>query len=354
MYQLAERQRVYRLKGKHKRPAPSPKSWFYPAMLHDGPGHEFAIILPTRGCSHYYSDNLGCYMCGYNNDSLGEDVDPNTLVSQFEALLQSRKEDFEKVDKIVLKIFNSGSFLDTGEIPGKAFDKICAIIKNLDNVVEIAVESRPEFITNESAFALKNAFREDQFVEVGVGLESWDDHVRQECINKDFTLEEFISAHEILSRHDVGTKVYVFLKPLFLSEKEACLDAQMTIDEVVRLAPSTISINPAAIHAGTLMEYFFDKHRYSPPKLWSVQLVVNHALRAINRSKNTLVICDPVAAGKPRGAHNCKERECNQKSLELIRNSIRENTPLEGLDPFDIDPERDCTCFLDWVDEMGF
>jgi hypothetical protein len=340
-------------RGEQKRqpnPARAVTSWFGAAMLHGQAGNEFVVILRTKGCCHYYPPGDGCTMCGYNNDSLGYAIDAETILEQFTTEAQKHQDDFAGTGPVVLKIFNSGSFFDDDEIPAAARDKIMEFAASTPAIREIAVESRPEFVTEEKIPPFKAALRDDQRAEVGIGLETWDDTIREDFINKGFTRDQFLSAHEVLRTAGVGTKVYLLLKPPFLSEKAAMDDAVASIGHLYDLGVSTISINPVAIHAGTLVEYLWDKRLYRPPYLWSVMHVLQEAFTMPNRDSNTLIICDPVAGGKLRGAHNCKDPDCNKHALDLIHEAIEAQASVPGLV---VDGAPPFPCYLEWLDYLG-
>ena len=327
-------------------------SWFAPAMLHGTRGHELVIILATRGCQHYFSDELGCTMCGYNNDSTGELETAESIETQLEIALQKHENDMASSNDVVVKIFNSGSFFDETEIPAVSQEVIIKRVSSFSRVKEIAVESRPEFITLDAVHRLKGNASQDQRIEVGIGLESWNDEVRLDLVNKGFTREQFLQAHELLKDNGIGTKAYVLLKPLFLDELQSYEDARETINQLQGLGVSTISINPVAIHAHTLAEEFWERGSYRPPWLWTIAMLVHETFTMPSRNKDVLVLCDPVAGGKPRGPHNCKDATCNQHVLDLIKNAIEIQDTLEELNPLASNGTTGCSCFLEWIDQM--
>jgi radical SAM enzyme (TIGR01210 family) len=78
---------------------------------------------------------------------------------------------------------------------------------------------------------------------------------------------------------------------------------------------STISLNPVNVQRNTLVEDLWEKGKFRPPWLWSVVEVLRHGHK-IAEGKISIV-CDPVAAGKSRGAHNCGK--CDASVLDAIR-----------------------------------
>ncbi|MEX2680114.1 MAG: archaeosine biosynthesis radical SAM protein RaSEA [Candidatus Sigynarchaeota archaeon] len=333
-------------------PAEMVHSWFAPAMLHGKRGHELVVILLTRGCRHYYSNELGCTMCGYNNDSAGEPVPPEAVLAQIESVLVKHDAELQMTSDVVVKIFNSGSFFDELEIPAVIQEKILKRVALMPQVKEIAVESRPEFVDEASARRFKSCLRADQAGEVGMGLETWNDDVRAKFINKGFTREQFLSAHGTLQAAGIGTKVYLLLKPPFLGERAAFDDVVSSIEHLMVLGVSTISINPVAVHAHTVVERLWERGVYRPPWLRTVRLVLQRAFTSRVRDERVLLICDPVAGGKPRGAHDCNDPTCNQRSSETIRAAIEAQDTVPGLDPLQIDGSDTCGCTMQWLDEM--
>lgn len=330
-----------------------PVSWLAPAMLHAGPGHELVIILKTRGCAHHYSEDGGCTMCGYNNESTGRELDEAAILQQFDGAMDKHREGLTGNTPVVLKIFNSGSFFDDGEIPAGARVGIANRIAGHPAITELAIESRPEFITRERVAAFKEALPRTIAAETGIGLESWDDAIRMDLLHKGFDRDAFLLARDVLGASGMGTKVYIFVKPPFLSEAGALEDAWRTCREAIGLGVSTVSINPATIHAGTLLERLWNDHLYRPPWLYTIRVLLDRMFGLGARSPGTQVLCDPVAGGKPRGPRNCQDKLCNARSLAIIKQAVDTGRTFPSLDPRN-DPGAECSCMLDWLDEMDW
>nr|MDO8118653.1 hypothetical protein [Candidatus Sigynarchaeota archaeon] len=65
-----------------------------------------------------------------------------------------------------------------------------------------------------------------------------------------------------------------------------------------------------------------------------------------------LIMCDPVAPGKVRGPHNCKDKACNDSATDLIRAAVASQQSIDGLDPVAGVVEARCPCWLEWMDEL--
>ncbi len=271
------------------------------------------VILRSKGCRW-----KRCLMCGYKKDT-SEDVTLEDLKRQFEFSLKKLG------DARVVKIFTSGSFLDSNEIPPEFRRFVYEKLKG--RIDKLIVESRPEFVSDETA---KELSEQDFIVEVGIGLETADDFVREVCINKGFRFEDFERAAELLKSYGIRVKAYLLLKPPFLSEGEAIRDVLNSIKAVRGLA-DVVSINPTNVQSGTYLERLWLRGLYRPPWLWSAVEVLKKA--------EMEAICDPVAYGKSRGPHNCGR--CDREVAKAIKefSLTQDESAFEGLN---------CGCMRIW------
>ncbi|MCX8172110.1 MAG: archaeosine biosynthesis radical SAM protein RaSEA [Archaeoglobaceae archaeon] len=246
-------------------------------------------IITTRGCSW-----KKCYMCSYWSESriLGKEM----LKQQIDRI-------FEKLGDVkILKVFTSGSFLDEKEIPLEIREYFLDKFRD-SGVKKLIIESRPEFVQEENLVDFRGIE-----LEVGIGLESANDFIREHCINKGFKFSDFVRASKILKREGFRVKCYLLLKPPFLSEREAIGDLLSSAEKVSTLV-DLISLNMMNIQKDTFVEILWERNLYRPPWLWSAVEVL--------KKISTEVICDPVAGGKIRGAHNCGR--CDREIVNAIR-----------------------------------
>ena len=127
----------------------------------------------------------------------------------------------------------------------------------MNNTAEkISVESRPEYITEKNIRTIQEKIPLKGF-EVGIGLETSNDPVRENAINKGFTFQEYKKAATLLRKHKVGVKTYVLLKPPFLTEKQSLQDCVKTAKDT---APFTdlLSLNPTNVQHHTVVEYLWE------------------------------------------------------------------------------------------------
>lgn len=288
----------------------------------------YVIILRTRGCSWALSS--GCTMCGYFNDSMFSEVTEEDFLAQFEAALQGYKQ-----EKIV-KLFTSGSFLDPSEVPQTIQQKILGSLAQ--QAEKISVESRPEYITEKHLTDIHKTVVPKTF-EIGIGLETTNDLVRQKAINKGFTFQQYIKAAGLLRKHQMKVKTYVLMKPPFLTEKESLDDCIRTAKETKKYTDS-ISLNPTNVQHHTVVEYLWKRDQYRPPWLWSI-------VEFLQQSKSltdAFVKCDLVGGGSKRGPHNCGV--CDQKVLR----AIEEFSLTQKKDVFQ---DLSCNCKEKWHDQLA-
>lgn len=303
------------------------RCWSEKDVLHGKVVDAYVIILRTRGCSWALSS--GCTMCGYFNDSMFSEVTEKDFLAQFHNALQGYKQ-----EKIV-KLFTSGSFLDPIEIPQTVQHTILGSLAQ--HAEKISVESRPEYITETRLTDIRKTVSSKEF-EIGIGLETSNDLVRQKAINKGFPFTQYTKAAKLLRKHQMKVKTYVLMKPPFLTEKEALDDCIRTAKETKKYTDS-ISLNPTNIQHHTVVEYLWKRDQYRPAWLWSIV----EFLKQSKRLTDAFVKCDLVGGGSMRGPHNCGV--CDQKVLRAI-------------EQFSLTQEKDvfqditCSCEEKWADQL--
>lgn len=313
-------------------------SWSGEDLLYSGIGNAIYIILPTPGCAWALSKSGGCTMCSYIADSPLKKVPSAELVDMF-------KKEIGRSDlkpKTVVKIFVSGSFLNPEEIPADARDEILTILNEIEDVEEVVVESRPEYVKRE---VLEECCRQipDKIFEISMGLESGSDEIKKNRINKGFLNKEFEKAvqviRELKSEYKITSKAYLFVKPILTSEKEAIEDAIKSAHYAEDVGVDRISFCPATIHKGTLMEVLWRRGSYQPPWMWSI-------LEIIKKTRESLkipIIMDTSGFGSRRGPYNCKK--CNKKLKSLIIHSNLDQS---------IPEEFECQCKSKWEADVNY
>ncbi len=246
-----------------------------PVRVAGQPSTRLIVILRASGCAWARTSGGGCTNCGfYKASTQGEPVADEDLVAQFEAAVGApgALDGVGEVD-----VFNSGSFFADQEITPAVRAHVFGRLGRT-RVRRVLVESRPEFVGREKLAAARELLP-SQELEVGIGLESASDHVRDHLVHKGFGRAEFEQAVEALGVAGVRLLSYVLLKPLGLSEREAIEDAVASARYVFEVARRSgvlarVALEPVFVAPGTELEKAFLAERYTPPGLWSVVEVV--------------------------------------------------------------------------------
>ena len=296
--------------------------WIKEDRLLNGIGKEFTIILRTRGCRWALSEQGGCSMCGYIRDSYIENLKPQYIKDQFLKAWNAKIEEIEKDDfNFIIKIFNSGSFFDDEEIPEDTRDFIYEKISQVDKIKEIVVESRVEFL-NEIKLKKMKEMLGDKHIEIAIGLETSNDHIRINYLNKGLRYDDFLSAVKLIRRNQIGIRVYLLFKPPFLNEISAIDDCIASIKKMIELKVNTISINPVNIQKGTLVEYLWKKELYRPPWFYSLIKCLKSAITSQELLNSTRIVSDPSGAGTIRGIHNCRDKLGNERMKTVLQDFV--------------------------------
>lgn len=313
-------------------------TWTSEDLLYSGKGNAVFIIIPTPGCAHALSESGGCTMCSYIADSPLEEVSSDESVEIFKNLMERHEIEL----KTAVKIFVSGSFLNEEELPKEARNEILKILNNEENVEEVVVESRPEYVTEE-VMRECCSFLPDKIFEVSMGLESSSDYIKKYRINKGFSNEDFKKAVDVIKKmkndYKVTSKAYLFVKPILTSEKEAIEDAVASAQYAEKVGVDRITFCPATIHKGTLMELLWRRGAYQPPWIWSVLEII----KRVRSSAEIPVTMDTSGFGTRRGPFNCKK--CNKKFKNIIIESNLNQT---------IPEEFECDCRSRWAANVEF
>lgn len=230
------------------------------------------IYLRSSGCQWMLDDeNGGCAMCGHlAGTTRGRKITVNEYKSQFDKIISQF--DFSKIPMVC--VYNAGSFFNDNEVSSEAREYIYKTLNAIGGVKHIIFESRPEYIDSEKLEMLKK-YIPDKRVEVGIGLESSNEYIRQMCLNKGFKMDEFLKAISLLKKYQVFSLNYVLQKPPFLSEREAIEDSINSIKWAFNNGIDVVSLEPVSVQKNTLIHLLYKIGKYRPPWIWSVLSVID-------------------------------------------------------------------------------
>ena len=278
------------------------KAWYEDEVLKGKRVKARVLILDTKGC-YWALKNGGCTMCGYVHNPHKPEKTPS---EQFEENVVDGTR--------YVKVFNSGSFFDDSEISKDERKRIFSIARD-KGVEKLLIETRPEFITPRVSDEISTT-SSDMDVTVAIGLESASDFVRINMINKGFLFSHYTRAVKMLKEAGARVKTYLLLKPPFMSEKEAYLDALSSIEATLSLSDE-ISINPVNIQSGTLVNDLFRRGYYRPPWIWTLlKVMIDGIDMAKEMDLNVRIMTSTSGGGTRRGVHNCGR--CDKNAMRML------------------------------------
>jgi len=287
------------------------------------------FIFRAPGCAYARRPEGGCTNCGFTSMTFQSDSwSPADLIAQADSVFGAPAA-FEGIGEVDL--YNSGSFYADAEMPPEVRSHLLGMLGRA-GIPRILVESRPEFITAER-IAESRRLLPNSFLEVGIGLESSDEVIREQFIRKGFGLPECERAVKVLAAGGAGLLVNVLLKPLGVADDTAAVaDAVNTGKYIFRLAkrlalPVRVALQPVFVAPGTPLEREFFEGRYLPPSLWAV---VETVIR-MSRSGEVVVGLSDEGLGPKRTPAGCGA--CDLRIRDALREFNRTGStgPLQSL-----------------------
>ena len=236
------------------------------------------IVLRANGCEHYKQDG-GCSMCShFNGTDRSAEITTDEYKKQWENVIKGTfvegNTKFDLNNYPVVCVYNLGSLLNKNEISGEAVRYIFNSLNKFEGVKKVIIESRAEYITDDT---IKNIFDvyNKGLVEVGIGVESTNEVVREVCHHKGIAdLSIIENSVKILHKYNFKALAYINFKPIFLTEQEAIDDAIQTAIDCFKMGFDAISIEPTSLQNYSLANYLYQLGQYRVPWLWSIRDVV--------------------------------------------------------------------------------
>ena len=169
-----------------------------------------------------------------------------------------------------IKLYNSGNFFDPQAIPPEEYATIATIVSGFERVV---VECHPALL-GERCLQFRDLL--SARLEVAIGLET----VHPETLsrlNKRITVESFCKAAAFLKSNDIALRVFLLVRPPFLSEEEGVFWAQRSLDMAFEAGASVCCLIPTRGGNG-VMELLAASGDYAPPRLESLEAAQEYGL----------------------------------------------------------------------------
>ena len=258
-------------------------------------------IIRSGGCSWNR-----CLMCQYRHERF-HNLSVDELIFSMKEQLNFLAASIRENNPSLVKIYTSGSFFDDKEVPPEVRDVVAELCKGR----LLTVECRADYVD----YNIISAYRESLKDETGsggliiaMGLETSSDLIREKCIDKGLTFEQYVSAALSIRKAGGLVKTYLLHKPAYVTEREAYEDMISSVRDILPYT-DLISLNTCSIQRNTIVEHLWRQGSYRPPYLWSVVQVLAES--------PVHITCDTLGGGQKRGAHNCGS--CDQMILDAIK-----------------------------------
>jgi len=245
-------------------------------------GEVLFVVFYTQACR--WSRCLGCNLPMKMSQ---QHVDFQAVMAQVDHIF-SLPEVVAKRD--VLKkviVSNNGSVLDQDTFSSTALIYLLAKINlHLPRTEVVTLETRPEYVEVEELEFLARALAEGETqtrLELAVGFESFDDHIRNDVFDKGLKLSTFERFVTKLAPYGYDIKCYFMLKPVpEMSDEAAVADIKAAVDYLSRIAEEhklsvNMHLNPTYAAIGTRLAEAFEDGSFVPPQLQDVVEVIDYA-----------------------------------------------------------------------------
>ncbi|MBN1996622.1 TIR domain-containing protein [candidate division KSB1 bacterium] len=270
-------------------------AWIRISPTQSESGNRLIIGFKNRPCIYRSTEplKLGCFNCGfYAGAGPAEKATMAQLIEQFRSGLAYGFQSGRHFD--VIEFLCDGSFFNDSEFDDQAKDRIFSQIAMMSYVKRVLVESTPEFIYDQNSEVAERLriLRNDQQLEIGIGLETADDFIRKVCINKGFDSSHFEKAIQKISKLNEEHKnrcivvTYILVKPAFLKPTEVIKDVLNTLAYLNRLSDQyhvkiIPKLEPAAISDGTMLSLLYneedEKCHYLTLNYWAILEILTRA-----------------------------------------------------------------------------
>lgn len=297
------------------------------------------LEIPAGRCAWFKSSG-GCTMCGFNHKASAKTRFtikgrpwPNWLSTLYIRLLNTNMPNRPSV----IAIFHGGSFFNNEEIPLQLQENIARFASNKQQVKRLIVESRCEYITEENLSRICSLLMNKK-LEIGIGLESVSDSVRNGILNKGLNLLQYRKTIQTIHNKNAFIMTYIFFKPQGLTENQAIKDAISSIKYAFDVGSDSVSLSCALVQKDTdLYEQWLLK-KYRPPWLWSIVEVLKKC-NSIGPIRIGTFEDEPKPVDIPRNCGYCDE------TFNDVLKQYRETL---DVDVFNFIKPSICSCFETW------
>lgn len=297
-----------------------------------GEGTILFIVFYSQACR--WSLCLGCSL---PSKMSSQHVPYKDLIAQVDHVFADPEVHAQRKSIKKVIVSNNGSVFDEVTYSSTALMYLLTQLNlQLPNLAVLTIETRPEFVDSAELEFIARVLAEGEtptVLEVAIGFEVFDDHLRNKVFQKGMSLQTFEALVRRLSRHGFHLKCYFMQKPVpNMTDEEAVTDIQRAIDYLSAICTKydvviNMHLNPTFVSAGTPLEDAFNRGEYKPPKLVDVARAARHAQ---NKNITLFIGLSDEGLAVPGGSFARPEDESLIGSLETF-NRTQDHQILEDI-----------------------
>lgn len=240
------------------------------------------LIFKTPPCTKIHKEGR-CLTCGFNYHA--RDVEGYDLAAQFNSVKEIiKKRRIEHID-----LLSSGSLLDNEQIE---YSQLLALIKEisaLEPVKSVLIEGRVEHCDIRKMREIKNLLGAID-LEYGIGLECYSDKIRNDILNKNLDINDYIGCIKKLKKEGIGISTYILMGIPYLQKEQMLTETISSIIDVVGLykqykCKGRIALYPVFVMPNTVIEELYEKKEYDLVKINDIIHVLSEANKQIDLKK---------------------------------------------------------------------
>lgn len=205
-----------------------------------------------------------CLMCDLWKNTTDQPVPPGAIPGQIEWALNHLALAGH------LKLYNSGNFFDKRAIPEEDYGKIASLAENFKTLI---IENHPRLI-KENCLRFRDMLKPE--LQVAMGLETVHPEILTR-LNKKMDLKDFEKAVHFLNKHNIQSRAFILLSPPFMPVQEGIHWAKKSVDFAFQSGVECCTVIPVRAGNGA-MDYLFQQKLFSPPRIHSLEEVVEYGL----------------------------------------------------------------------------
>lgn len=217
------------------------------------------LFLTNRECPYR------CLMCDLWKNTLDTRVSSGAIPAQIRWALERLPAARQ------IKLYNAGSFFDNQAIPSEDDAEIARMVSGFERVI---VECHPSLVGER---CLEFAQRLSGKLEVAIGLETVHEPTL-DCLNKRFTVADFRRSAALLQANDIDLRVFLLLRPPFMTEAEGLEWACRSLDVAFASGATACCLIPTRAGNGAL-ERLTEAGQFALPTLISLETALEYGLQ---------------------------------------------------------------------------